>query len=201
MPRTRPAYRPGVGRTALCALSLALAAAFLGLGCGTRLPSRFVVEHDLGRYEYRRYQKVLDVEFGIEGNPAVGHTASYLLRDPGSRELRFATAFVTVYARAASLTAEVRDQLDALGTYELTVVEVEGEHVFRLRGGQDAWLLWVSGNRLVKLGAPRGADPPEALEAEYLALYPSDLNEHGRARSGAASAGASRAQASRSEDD
>lgn len=163
------------------------------VACGGSVPTRYVVERDLGDFQYRRYQKVLDLEFPVEGNPGVGHTASYVRRGSG-REVVFATAFVTVYEHAASLTAEVADRLDTLGTYDVTVGELEGDYVWWLDGGDDRWALWVSGKYVVKLGAPRGEEIPEDIADEYVDTYPSDLNEHGRAEDGADSAGPSRRQ-------
>jgi hypothetical protein len=163
------------------------------VGCGASLPPRFVVERDLGDFRYRRYQQVLDVEFPVEGNEAVGHTASYVRRDRGD-EVVFATAFVTVYEQPRSLVAEVRDRLTSLGTYEVEVGELDGESVWWLDGGSDRWALWVSGQHVIKLGAPRGEEIPEDIASEYADLYPSDLDENGRAKEGAASAGQSARQ-------
>ncbi len=162
-------------------------------GCGSSLPARYVVEHDLGDFRYRRYQKVLDVELPVEGNGAVGHTASYVRRDRGA-DVVFATAFVTVYERPGSLAAEIRERLETLGTYELEVGELEGDYVWWLDGGSDRWALWVSGRHVVKLGAPRGEEIPDDLADAYVSLYPSDLDERGRAREDTASAGRSSRQ-------
>ena len=174
-------------------MRLALLALTLALGCGASLPPRFVVERDLGDFRYRRYQKVLDVEFPVEGNDAIGHTASYVRRDHGD-EVVFATAFVTVYERPRSLVAEVRDRLTSLGTYEVEVGELDGENVWWLDGGSDRWALWVSGQHVIKLGAPRGEEIPEDIASEYVDLYPSDLDDAGRAEEGAPSAGQSARQ-------
>lgn len=169
----------------IAAITTALLAA-----CGSSLPARYVVEQNLGDFRYRRYQRVLDVEFPVHGNEAVGHTASYVRRDHGA-EVIFATAFVTVYERPSGLVAEVRDRLDTLGTYRVEVGELEGDHVWWLDGGSDRWALWVSGQHVVKLGAPRGEEIPEDIAETYVDLYPSDLDERGRAEEGAASAGPS----------
>ena len=197
-PCPRAGYFPPVRRL-LVPISVLLTLVF-ALGCGASVPTRYVHERDLGDYQYRRYQKVLDLEFPVEGNDGVGHTASYVKRGR-SREVVFATAFVTVYEHAASLTAEVADRLDSLGTYEVTVGELEGDYVWWLDGGEDRWALWVSGNYVVKLGAPRGEDIPEDLADKYIDTYPSDLNEHGRAEEGADSAGPSRRQAEAESED
>jgi hypothetical protein len=161
----------------------------LPIGCGAQLPARYVVEHDLGPFFYRRYQQTLDVEFVIEGNAAVGHTATYLRR--GATGTDFATAFVTVYTRPNSLSAEVREQLESLRHYRLKVRELSGEPAFALEQGDERWAVWVSGRHVVKLGAPRGQDVPADLVDAYMDIYPSDLDEHGRAREGTASRGPS----------
>lgn len=160
------------------------------LACGTTLPARYVVERDVEDLRYRRYQHVLDIEFRIEGNPAEGHTAAYLGRGDATAT---ATAFVTVYERAPSLAAEVREQVEELASYDAGVVERSGDYVWELRSGGGTWLLWVSGRYLVKLGGPEGDDVPEALVDAYVDLYPSDLDEHGNAREGTDSAGAAAA--------
>jgi hypothetical protein len=163
------------------------------VGCGGGLPARYVVESDIGELAYRRSQKTLGVELTIEGHAAVGHTASYLRRSKA--RVAVATAFVTVYERAPSLAAEARDWLTGLEGYRFGVTERSGHHVWTLDGGaSERWLAWVSGRQLVKLGAPEGEDVPEALAERYLSIYPSDLDEHGRAFRDAPSAGPSRAQ-------
>jgi hypothetical protein len=170
---------------------LAAAGCLLLVACAATVPDRYVVERDLGAWSYRRYQRTLDVEFPIEGNAAVGHTAVYIERTEGDAPLRTAAAFVTVYERAEALTAEVSEQLATLGTYDRSVDKVSGHWVWRLDGGGDTWLLWVSGAYLVKVGIQDG-DVPDALARRYLAVYRSDLDAHGRARPGRPSAGKSR---------
>ncbi|HEX7481521.1 MAG TPA: hypothetical protein VF331_27200 [Polyangiales bacterium] len=165
----------------------------LGSACGSALPTRYVIEHDLGRFAYRRYQKTLDIEIAIEGNAAVGHTASYVRRD-ADMKVAVATAFVTVYAHAASLAAEARERLAALGNYQFSVRELAGKHVWLLDGGKaERWAIWISGPYLVKIGAPATEELPEDLAHAYLSQYPSDLDEHGRARPGTGSAGPAKA--------
>ena len=159
--------------------------------CGSALPGRYVIERDLGGFAYRRYQKTLGIEVPIEGNEAVGHTATYLKREQ-SDHVAVATAFVTVYEHAKSLAAEARDRFRGLDGYRFSVTELSGENVWLLDGGEnERWLAWVSGKHLVKLGAPEGEPLPEAIADAYLELYPSDLDEHGRALPDAPSAGPS----------
>ncbi len=157
-------------------------------GCAASLPSRYVVEDDLGAWSYRRYQRILDIEFPLPGTSAEGHTATYIRRRKGT--IPVATAFVTLYKNPASLAAHVRDRVQSLVTYDAKIKRMRGQNVWWLDGGDQKWAMWISGPFLVKLGAPRGADElPDVLLATYLARYSSDLNKHGRARKGAASAG------------
>lgn len=173
-------------------LRIALAAAlFSGLtACGPKLPPRYVLEHDVGSYKFRRYQQVLDVELSLLDNAAVGHTATYVR---GGKTVHVAPVFITVYQKPAGLVEEVRQRLRAMSGYTFDIVKLVGAHVYRMRGeGEDgdSWVLWVSGAQLVKLGAPVGERdvPGELLEA-YLAQYPSDLDKQGKAIEGRKSAG------------
>ena len=183
---------------------LALAALVL-LGCGPNIPARFVLERDVDGWSYRRYQRVLDIELAIEGNPAVGHTATYVQRATRTgRTVPFANVFVTAYEHPAGLAAEVRRQVRGLATYEAEVRDLGGGRVWFLDAGPgDRWVLWVSGQHVVKIGASDDMDEvPEALVSEYMGIYGSDLDEHGRAREGTPSAGeAGDATASESSDD
>jgi hypothetical protein len=174
------------------AAGLALATALLG--CGGSRPHRYVIEEDLGAFAYRRYQKTLGVEITIPENRAVGHTATYLRRS-GSERVAVATAFVTVYEHARSLSAEVAERVQPLARYRVSVAERSGGHAFLLDAGpSERWLVWVSGRHVVKLGAPAGEDFPEAVVDAYMSEYPSDLDEHGRALPDTQSRGPSRKQ-------
>lgn len=161
-------------------------------GCGPSIPDRFVVERDVDGWAYRRYQRVLDVELAIEGNPAVGHTATYVRRaSRTSDQVPYANVFVSVYERPAGLAAEVRRQVRGLASYEAEVRDYGGGRVWYLDAGPgDRWCLWVSGNHVVKVGASEDQDEvPEEIVSAYMGIYSSDLDEHGRARDGTPSAG------------
>ena len=179
-------------------LLLALSAS----ACGPAVPPRYVVERDIGELQYRRYQEVLDVEFPIPGNSATGHTATYVRRGATQGPIAFSTAFVTVYEHAASVTAEVRERLDELASYEVSVTKLEGEWMWILEGSERSWALWVSGRYLVKLSGDHERDEDdgyhgidEALLEAFTNTYPSDLDEHGQAREGSDSYGQSQVQA------
>ncbi|MEZ4339267.1 MAG: hypothetical protein R3B82_21815 [Sandaracinaceae bacterium] len=161
-------------------------------GCGPSIPTRFVLERDVDGWAYRRYQRVLDVELAIEGNPAVGHTATYVRRaSRTSDQVPFANVFVSVYERPEGLAAEVRRLVRGLASYESEVRDYGGGRVWYLDAGPgDRWCLWVSGNHVVKVGASETQeDVPEEIVSAYMGIYSSDLDEHGRAREGTPSAG------------
>ncbi|MEQ8454065.1 MAG: hypothetical protein RLO52_42515 [Sandaracinaceae bacterium] len=163
-------------------------------GCGPGIPARFVIERDIDGWSYRRYQRVLDVEIAMAGNAAVGHTATYVQRASRSgrgTSVPYANVFVSVYERPQGLAEEVRRQVRALGSYQASVRGLGGGHVWYLDAGPgDRWALWVSGAHVVKVGASDATDDvPEAVVSAYMGVFPSDLDEHGRARDGTASAG------------
>jgi hypothetical protein len=164
------------------------------LSCGPKLPPRYVLETDIGSYKFRRYQQVLDVELPIDGNEAVGHTATYVR---GGKTILVAPVFVTVYQKAGGLTESVRQSLRGMQAYTFDITKLSGAYVYRMRGeAGDSWLLWVSRRHLVKLGAPEGEkEVPEELLESYLDKYPSDLDDQGKAKKGAESAGAAAATA------
>jgi hypothetical protein len=175
--------------------SLPLLVAF-SFACGPKLPPRYVLEHDVGSYKFRRYQQVLDVEIGIADNAAVGHTATYVRT---GKQVRVAPVFVTVYQKPAGLAETIRQRLRSMDSYTFDIVKNSGAYMFRMRGegqGGESWLLWVSGAQLVKIGAPAGeAEVPRVLLEDYLEQYPSDLDDHGKAREGRSSAGPAQIQA------
>lgn len=163
--------------------------------CGPGIPARYVIERDVGDLSYRRYQRVLDVELPVEGNAAVGHTATYVRRSEAAG-VPYVNAFVTVYDHAPGLAAEIRGLVDSLASYQVSVVDVEGGRAFSLDGGgDDRWWLWVSANRVVKIGGSADEALVRSVISAYMSLYPSDLDEHGRAREGTASAGAAASRA------
>jgi hypothetical protein len=159
-------------------LRAVLGCSLLLVACSSSLPPRAVIEHDLGAFAYRRYQKSLDIEIPIAGDDAVGHTASYLRRDPQG-EVAIATAFVTVYTHGRALAAKARSALQHLGGYTVTTVELVGEPVWQLdTAGRERWCVWVSERRLVKIGVQAGQPFPIEVVGAYLDLYPSEL-QHG----------------------
>ncbi len=169
-------------------------------GCGPAVPPRYVLERDIGSLSYRRYQRVLDGELPVEGNDAIGHTATYVRRSSRG-EVPYVNVFVTAYSSAPGLTAEVRRQVRSLGSYDVSVTDAGGGRAWSLDGGEgDRWVLWVSGSHVVKVGGVADAELVRSVVSEYMGIYPSDLDEHGRARDGTPSAGDAQARPAEEED-
>jgi hypothetical protein len=169
-------------------LAAACGGGLLAAACGGGLPARYVIERDLGEYNYRRYQETLDAELPIASNRARGHTAAYMHRSGQAVEV--VTAFVSVYDKPARLTETVRAELATLPGYELRTAEVAGQYVWLLSSGTEAsYWVWPAGRYVVKLGAGLGQALPDAIAEPYAALYPSDLDSYGHAREGSASGG------------
>ncbi len=174
------------------AILVVLAAA---AGCAAKAPPpRRVLEADLGSsWIYSRYQKLLDIEIGIEGNPGEAHTAVYVDRRARHRGQLLTEdlgiAFVTEYRDPRGLAMELHEQLATLqGTYQVLVEKKGGSFVHVLTRGQEAWAFWPSGRFIVKVGAPARSIPDRLLGA-YLGRYPSDMAADGLARKDALSAG------------
>jgi hypothetical protein len=167
---------------------LATLLSIMAAACSSSLPTRYVIERDLGAYHYRRYQETLDAEIPVAGNRAHGHTAAYLRRS--ARGVEAISAFVTVYERPAQLTGRLRTELAALPGYELRTESIAGHFAWLLASGSEAsFWIWPSGQYVVKLGARSGQTVPDAISEPYAALYPSDLDSFGHALKGAASGG------------
>ncbi len=174
--RTRPyniAPRSPRKLSSLWGLCLALLAA-----CSPALPARYVIEQDVGSYQYRRYQQLLDVELPIEGNEAVAHAATYVHT---GETIELIPVVVTTYARSDELAETLRQRLRSIDGYELRTVREAGAYVWQFIGHEgDAWRLWVSGPHFIKIGAAEGQSaPPASLVAAYLKLYPSAVSDKG----------------------
>ncbi len=160
--------------------------ALVALCCGGRVPppERRVIETDLEDWSFRRYQRVVDVEVYVEGNPATAHTASYV-RSSAERagrigETDVVNAFVTEYESARGLlVALVRfaRRLAQEQGYSVEEDEVGGERVFLVRGHGEAWAFWQSGNFVVKVGGRGHEEVPSSVVKAYGKRYPSALTE------------------------
>ncbi len=145
-------------------------------GCGSSLPSRYVIEHDIDDHKYRRYQKMDHPELNVDNNPGQGHTAVYV--DAQAHEtapIEDIKAWVSVYKSQEHLLNNVQSTLYQLKNYKVRKVSREGDDMFELIGVDgDRWVLWVSANYVIKLGGST-KDIPDEIIGEYLETYPSDV--------------------------
>ena len=132
---------------------------------------RRVIERDLGDFAFRRFQKVEDIEFRVEGNPGVGWTAVYQRKDTLGRATvphdAIAIAFVTEYERPG-----VRIDPAWLQGYRIK----REKNVVVLTGAGDVWTLWPSSRFIVKVGQHSGRAVPDELVTAYRDAYPPDAS-------------------------
>jgi hypothetical protein len=156
------------------------------VGCGGTLPppTRRVIEADVGGWHFRRYQRTVDVEVYVEGNPATAHTASYARVEAEKagrlREGDVASVFVTEYQRdqdvARALVRFARRLAKEAG-YAVEETVLGGLRVFRVVGHGEAWAFWSSGRFVVKVGGRGLEKVPAGIVSEYGRRYPSRIKD------------------------
>ena len=175
--------RKGSSFFPLVAIALALMAA---AACGGTVPppSRRVIEGDLGTWHFRRYQRTVDVEVYVAGNPATAHTASYARTEAEKaghlQEGDIASVFVTEYKQdkdvGAALVRFARRLAQEAG-YVVEETELGGQRVFRVIGHGEAWAFWSSGRFVVKVGGRGLEKVPAGIVNEYGRRYPSRVKD------------------------
>jgi hypothetical protein len=165
-------------------LRLACACAVILAACGgsPRPPARGVLESNVSSWRFRRYQKLLDVEIWVPGNPAVGHTATYVRKEAERagriRQEAIASAFVTRYEQERGVLRamlELVQRLKGDAGYEVEVQSPGGILVISITGQGESWALWYSRGHVIKIGG-RGLEAvPEDLVEAYGERYPSRL--------------------------
>lgn len=162
----------------LCAGVLILAAC----GGAQEPPRRGILESNVASWRFRRYQKLLDVEVWVPGNPAVGHTGTYVRKD-AEREGRvapetIASTFVTRYEQDRGILralVEFVQRLENDAGYEVEIQSPGGVVVISITGQGESWALWYSREHIIKVGG-RGLEAiPEELVEAYGERYPSRL--------------------------
>ena len=173
-------------RGATGAAVLAVAGALGGLltGCGSAgaPPNRAVLEHDVGGWQYRRYQEMRDAEVWVAGNPADVHVATYV-RDAASLKDELADddlvhAMVTRYLEPDGLdaaTVTFAQRLARDGGYQVELTTEYGTRAIDIVGSDERWLLWPARGYVIKLGGQGRHGVPPALVEAYAARYPSTL--------------------------
>ena len=164
------------------AFALALAGVLAGCGGSIPPPKRRVIESSVEDWNFRRYQRVVDVEVWVPDNKASAHTASYL-REGAERRGRVGqgdvvNAFVTEYEKPGGVLRAVvkfARRLAAEGGYVVDENSLGGQRVITVVGHGEAWALWGAKRFVVKVGG-RGLDEvPGNLVEAYGKAYPSSL--------------------------
>ncbi len=168
-------------------VQLAVALAAIGgiaVGCGgaTPPPDRRVLEREVDDWNFRRYQKLIDVEVWVPDNKASAYTASYARSDAEKRGRLGAddvvNVFVTEYEQPAGVLRAVVKFARRLGQESGYLVEentLGGQRVLLVTGQGEAWALWGSGRYIVKVGGRGRRDVPASLVSAYGDPYPSGL--------------------------
>ncbi len=164
--------------------ALFLVTAITVLGCGGHppIPTRGVVEADLGSWKFRRFQEVLDVEVWVEGNKAEAYSASYITADAEKRghidDKDLVNVFVTRYAAPDGVvraTVKLARRLAQDGGYQVEEDKIAGARTLTITGRGEAWVMWPSNQHVVKVGGRGRSDVPKSMVANYVDRYPSQL--------------------------
>ena len=169
-------------------IALAVSAVLVALAgaCGgaSPPPQRGVLERNIDTWNYRRFQRVLDVEVWVAKNDAIAYTASYV-RDRAEKEGRLedgdvVNAFVTRYQRnrgiLRSLVKFVR-RLEQDSGYAVEERSKAGVRIIWITGRNEAWALWMSNQHIVKIGGRGMKNVPDDVIEAYGDSYPSRLKE------------------------
>jgi hypothetical protein len=155
------------------------------LGCGGRppVPKRLVVEGDVGAWKFRRFQGPLyDIEVWVEGNRGEAYSASYITEMSektgkiGDADLVNVT--VTKYEKPEGVTREtvrLARRLASERGYQVAEEKIEGVKALAIVGTSEMWVMWPSGQYVVKVGGHGRNNVPEAVVESYGDRYPSGL--------------------------
>jgi hypothetical protein len=165
------------------ALLVAWAVAVAGCGGHPPVPTRGVVEADLGSWKFRRFQgPLLDVEVWVEGNKAEAYSASYITADAEKRgrieDRDLVNVFVTRYASPEGIvraTVKLARRLAADNGYQVEDAKIAGARALSITGRGEAWVMWPSSRYVVKVGGRGRTDVPASMVEPYVDRYPSQL--------------------------
>lgn len=156
----------------------------LACSCGGRppIPTRGVVEADLGGWKFSRFQPVLDVEVYVGDNPAVAYTASYVSVSAHKRgrigDDDLVNVFVTRYKKPEGVlraTVRLTRRLAQEAGYSVDESKVEGTRLLTISGNGETWVMWPARGHVVKLGGRNRTSVPESMIEAYAERYPSTL--------------------------
>jgi hypothetical protein len=165
------------------ALLLAAVAAVFACGGHPPIPTRGVVEGDLGSWKFRRFQgPLLDIEVWVEGNKAEAYSASYITADAEKRgridDKDLVNVFVTRYQTADGVvraTVKLARRLAADNGYQVEEDKIGGARTLLITGRGETWVMWPSNQHVVKVGGRGRTDVPKSMIEPYVERYPSQL--------------------------
>ena len=165
--------------------ALLVAGAVAAVGCGGHppIPTRGVVEADLGSWKFRRFQgPLLDVEVWVEGNKAEAYSASYITADAEKRgrieDRDLVNVFVTRYQSPEGVvraTVKLARRLAADNGYQVEEDKIGGARALSITGRGEAWVMLPSSRYVVKVGGRGRTDVPASMVEPYVDRYPSQL--------------------------
>jgi hypothetical protein len=162
--------------------ALLLTFALGSCGGSNKPPKRGVIEGDLGKWNFRRYQAVLDPEVWVKKNKSQGYTASYVLNAAEKRgrlsEGDVVSVFVTRFKSNSGIQRALIKFVRRLAQEQGYVVEedvMEGTRVFSIKGHGESWAMWASVKHVIKIGGPGVDKPPGSLVESYSERYPSRI--------------------------
>jgi hypothetical protein len=165
------------------AMLVAWAVAVAGCGGHPPVPTRGVVEADLGSWKFRRFQgPLLDVEVWVEGNKAEAYSACYITADAEKRgrieDRDLVNVFVTRYASPEGVVramVKLARRLAADNGYQVEDAKIAGARALSITGRGEAWVMWPSSRYVVKVGGRGRTDVPASMVEPYVDRYPSQL--------------------------
>ena len=157
----------------------------LASACGGHppIPTRGVIEGDLGSWKFRRFQgPLLDVEVWVEGNTAEAYSASYITAAAEQRgrieDSDLVNVFVTRFEKPDGViraTVKLARRLAQDGGYQVEEDKIAGARTLMITGRGEAWVMWPSSQYVVKLGGRGRTGVPSAMVESYVDRYPSQL--------------------------
>jgi hypothetical protein len=153
--------------------------------CGGRppVPKRLVVEADVGSWKFRRFQgPLLDIEVWVDGNKGEAYSASYITASSEKvghiTDKDLVNVTVTKYERKDGVvreTVRLVRRLAAEKGYQVNEKKTKGVRALSITGPNETWMMWPSGNYVVKVGGQGRESVPDAVIASYGDRYPSQL--------------------------
>jgi hypothetical protein len=155
------------------------------MACGGRppVPKRLVVEGDVGSWKFRRFQgPLLDIEVWVDGNKGEAYSASYITASSEKvghiNDKDLVNVTVTKYERRDGVvreTVRLVRRLAAEKGYQVNEKKTKGVRALSITGPNETWMMWPSGNYVVKVGGQGRESVPDSVVASYGNRYPSQL--------------------------